>query len=597
VRALCEPMGGLLVRRQACGSRDRYTPLLLLCVCGTMFTVANVTLIVLICSCHPKLQPDGSTAVSDAGQWLVLLWPLILALNVAGGTVMLVGLICCCATCSRGSHADDEGDLFDGKAAALSSAPATHKANGATESTTLIGAGAEGSGNDTLKAMLDGRRRLPLIVTIMLLLSIVLSYVLAFTGPSRFFEPVMGYVASAVGFTWRPEEENTLLKQLDCALNETIPVEDCLPGQPHWARNAGGRSCRRVPTPSPHFNPSTQRCDCHSFFGNATAASPSGQSWGDADNHFPTARVCRENDPPVREGRDTRFEPVRFPNVTFVTSFVNIGRISSNSDCYYLKPFLQWAQLKINLEVHAAPGVLDAVSSARRFYGHEGRTRVWALNSFDDLPFSELRPQMYRNVLKSVWRQALGSFSKGRDSLIPEYGLINHAKIGFLRRSILSNVFGSEFFFWVDFGAGYEDVAFRGPTWCPCTATVAGALTFASRAPDLVSKFTEQTYWGNTGSDGTACMPSCGYWEDPWWPTNKAIAAPVGGMWGGDANMVLRLFDVYQSLLLKMTNELGFVDVDQPLYSIAYNRDPSWMRILTIDGEDDYAFYPYRGFC
>ena len=45
-------------------------------------------------------------------------------------------------------------------------------------------------------------------------------------------------------------------------------------------------------------------------------------------------------------------------------------------------------------------------------------------------------------------------------------------------QAIQKNTFGSDYFFWVDFGAGHGELNFRSP-WCPCTATIPGTVTLA----------------------------------------------------------------------------------------------------------------------
>lgn len=596
-----------------CGVRDKRTPLVLLCGTVTVFTIANLTLGVLISGCRPIEWYDGSTRGSDYGTFLVVLWPMILALNVTGGTVMIVACLCglpeihkCVSSRLPGSPRKEPPPPSTACKPPIAPQAITVTKSGADEATGLL---AVGPSQQLPEPEEWEGRRLPLIFLLALGLSLTLSYTLAFIGPVDYFEPVMVYVAKAHGFTWRPLAEETLRLPLKCNVSSLLPVADCEPGQSAPMRNSVEGYCRRAPTPSPHFNPATRQCECDGFFGNDTAAQPSGATWGDAHNFFDTAAVCRDNEPPVVEGDNTTRAggaaptPEPRPRVTFVTSFINIGRrdehdVVEQSSCYYVRPFIQWAQLEINLEIFASPEVMPTLLRVRSDYGQRERTNARLLRTWEDVPFGQYRLQMYRNVLKSVWRSATGWFQRGRDGLIPEYGLVQHAKIGFLRHVILNNTFGSDFFFWVDFGAGYDEVQFRGPAWCPCTAAVRGAVTFASRNASLVRRFDEAAYWGNPDGSGVECKPTCGYWTDKLWTSRlDEAAAPVGGMWGGDKEALLEFHALYSSLLEQMTFELGFVDTDQPLYALAYNRDPGYLRLLHIPGDGGHTFYPYRGFC
>lgn len=309
---------------------------------------------------------------------------------------------------------------------------------------------------------------------------------------------------------------------------------------------------------------------------------------------YPTAASCHDNDPPIEEGAATSPSPVIHPRVTFVTSYIEIGKAGqASSDCYYLRPYAQWAQLSLNLTIFAAPEALPPLLAIRAHYGHASRTKGSPLHAWEEVPFGSMLPRMRANVLRTIWRSAATAFARGRDMVIPEYGLINHAKLGLLRRAIANNTFGSDFFFWIDLGAGYDEIAFRGPEWCPCTATVNGSVTFAAVDRAKVHEFTEARYWGNPDGSGLECKPTCGYWT----LYGYMPSAPVGGMWGGSDSALLELHDLYAELLNKMTYDLGLVDVDQPLYALAYNRFPGYLRLMSLPGIGSSAFYPYRGFC
>ena len=94
------------------------------------------------------------------------------------------------------------------------------------------------------------------------------------------------------------------------------------------------------------------------------------------------------------------------------------------------------------------------------------------------------------------------------EHLSPEYGLINHAKVGFLLQAVKANPFGSDFFFWVDVGAGHGVRSFRSP-WCPCSAMgTREAITLAAPDAERVAQQTEARYF----SGARACRQAHERW-------------------------------------------------------------------------------------
>lgn len=554
--------------------------------------------------CQPSLADDGSTRQGWAGVALVFLWPVMVAAYVAGSFMVMTAMLSFFCPRSIGHFVDPLGKFFKHEEHEEERVKRELTVPGrlVKETTSLT------SGRETKSPLscIDCTRRwrLPLIFCATFGWALLLAFVISWVDTATFFEPIMPHVASAQGYLWRPTLEESLRKEVTCDGDGLFPARDCLHGEVAKTRDSTEDVCRRVPTPSPHMNPASDinpdalnlRCSCNTFFGNGTHAS-NGEPWGDEEDvaGFVTTDSCRDHRlVPPEEGVHTSDTPVNHPRVTFVTSFVGVGKAGeSNDDCYYLKPYVQWAQLSINLAIFASPEALRPLQRVREHYGQGSRTVGYALHDWSDVPFGEKLPQIRENVLRNLWKSAMTGFYRGRDMLIPEYTLINHAKVGFLRRAVLNNTFGSDFFFWVDSGAGYDEVAFRGPVWCPCSATVRDAVTFASNDFVAVHDFNEQSYWGNSdGSEGLDCSPSCGYWSHGYYK-----ASPVGGMWGGASAKLLDFHELYKELFDTMTDRLRLVDVDQPLFALAYNRQPGYLRLIHNPGVGRAAFYPYRGFC
>lgn len=380
-------------------------------------------------------------------------------------------------------------------------------------------------------------------------------------------EPHMTTTLAAAGWTWHPTPE-TLHAVPQCSADDVIS-QPCDPADP----SASG--CLHMPTPAPHFNPHTRQCDCSTFFGNMTHSS-TGVPWGTPSQPMEdTYNRCHSNVPSIEESVIfTSPTPAAAPRVTFVTAYVSVGR-QDEDQCKYLRRFAQWAQVEMNLVIFATPEVLQVMEGVRERFGLQNRTVAHAILDYPSLPFGELLPRMYENVLKMAWLNAINGFATGTpEHLSPEYGLINHAKVGYLRKAILDNTFGSDFFFWVDAGAGHEDISFRSP-WCPCTAaTIQDSILMAVPQEErlTLATHTEERYFSGEGAFHE-------HWE-----------APVGGMWGGSAGAILSYYELYHAILNRLTDR-GYVDDDQVLNAMAYNSHPGYIRVI----ED--GFYPYNDFC
>ena len=436
------------------------------------------------------------------------------------------------------------------------------KAAGATEQSPLVkGEGAAAAGAATAAGDGFGWLRVLLIAGGSLGLMLCLFLVLVYAAPVPFFEPVMPQALESVGFQWRPPA-STMHNVPPCSVDDIASGRDCRNGELP-ADEPMGSQCRWRPVLAPNADSATGECACN-------------RTRGAELNLADVAQSCALGDIAVQEGVNTSNVPVAAPRVTFVTSYVSIGRANNADnadDCKYLRRFAHWAQAEMNLVIFAAPATLRLMTGVRRKWGLANRTVGRPLTgSYDSLPFGQLLPRMYENVLRTCWKFAFTGFATGVvEHLSPEYGMLNHAKAGMLQQAITQNDFGSDFFFWVDAGAGKESVPFFSP-WCPCSATgVLPAVTVAAEDWELLATYTEAYYF-----DGGAYKT---HYE-----------APVGGMWGGAASALLKYYDVYSELVGKVT-DYGITDDDQPINSMAYNRHLGYVRVLGA------GFFPYDRFC
>jgi len=376
----------------------------------------------------------------------------------------------------------------------------------------------------------------------------------------------MALTAASSGWKWRPGD--ALLRAApQCVVSDIIPTRRCPAGDGHI-----NKTCLQVTSPAPHWDAAAGRCDCSHFNGNVSASS-SGIPWYDPKREPNETYVrCGLNEwPKLVAGENATSPPPAYPRVTFVTGFFDLGRLTKDTElgglrgtCAYLGYFAQWAQVEMNLAIFASTKTLELMGGIRDRFGLANRTQLHPIDSWADMPFGSLLPDIYVAGKASIYKHASSGFKTGSgEHIVPEYGLANHAKAGFLKLSIAANIFNSDYFFWVDAGAGHGSTLFRSP-WCPCTWTVPHAITLVGD-PAKVAENTEDRYFKDDGSFKY-------HYEDP-----------VGAMWGGSTDAVLAFHDIYEELLRKMTSA-RLMDDDQPVLAMAYHRAASWIRLVAPGG-------------
>lgn len=219
-----------------------------------------------------------------------------------------------------------------------------------------------------------------------------------------------------------------------------------------------------------------------------------------------------------------------------------------------------------NLIFFASPETLNLVRDVRKRFGFENQTDLRPIEDWASMPFSKLMPQMYSAVINSFPRHFSELFTAGLpEHLIPEYDLINVAKVKFLRYAIEQNPFESDFFFWMDSGAGHGETAFFDQ-WCPCTAAIRQKVTLLSGPPEP-----EQPL-GVSAKTMT--------WEKYFSKHfTEHMYSPVGSAWGGDKSTILQFEKEFSGVLDKILNH-DLIDDDQPMLALSYMRKPELFRLM-----------------
>eukprot|EP00747_Dinoflagellata_sp_TGD_P019497 gnl/TRDRNA2_/TRDRNA2_127211_c0_seq2.p1 gnl/TRDRNA2_/TRDRNA2_127211_c0~~gnl/TRDRNA2_/TRDRNA2_127211_c0_seq2.p1 ORF type:complete len:405 (-),score=36.68 gnl/TRDRNA2_/TRDRNA2_127211_c0_seq2:51-1265(-) len=308
---------------------------------------------------------------------------------------------------------------------------------------------------------------------------------------------------------------------------------------------------------SPHFDDATGHCDCHGHCGPelCPASAPDEQEWGSSYCTLGTA--C----------------PDRSPRVTFVTSLVDVGR-EHRSYCSYLWEMSALLSSNINLVIFAERSGYAWIMRARRELGFASRTHIYLIDGLEDVPFYELLPRMQRAIMSSWHLHSAHGFRAGKpEHKIPEYGWINHAKSGFMLRAIEANPFGSDYFFWIDAGAGHgrSNQRFFWKNWCPCTACLPHKVTLFSESLNHSVRMTAEEYWNVYVMQGG------------WYKEHFYFVA--GAFWGGGAKAVREFARLYRELIDEML-DLGIMDDDMPWMNILATRRPDLVRVLPGDNHN-----------
>ncbi|KAL1522989.1 hypothetical protein AB1Y20_017952 [Prymnesium parvum] len=365
------------------------------------------------------------------------------------------------------------------------------------------------------------RRRIslrPLLCVCGLLLLVMMWRTCFYVIGSLFPETGIVAFAHLYGWTWHPAFSRRSV-EASCSVDEVI--------------GAAGRTAGTAP----HYDVRAGRRDCQLPYNE-------------------TRHACRTHDGAT---------PERHPNVTVVTALFDIGR-TNRPLCHYLRYMVNLLRMDVNLVVYASPETLIVVERVRAHYGFTNKTDLQAVISWASIPFGPLLPKMYSAVVNSFAGHFSHLFVAGLpEHIIPEYDLINAAKVGFLRGAIERNTFDSQFFFWMDAGAGHGKAKFYDQ-WCPCTAAIRDKVTLLAGPPEAdqppgvtAEKMTWNVYFSQHFTEHMYC--------------------PVGAAWGGDGAAILQFEAVFSKVLHNVLQH-NLIDDDQPLLALAYYENSSLFRLM-----------------
>ena len=168
---------------------------------------------------------------------------------------------------------------------------------------------------------------------------------------------------------------------------------------------------------------------------------------------FTSENICTAQTPSLAEVRRQldRKPPLNTDpceNVTIVTAFIdlNITRPpKKNIKPYdYFDQSKQTLSIRQNMVIFVSASMVDRVYEFRRSLGLKSKTKIIEVNARDHLYMLDQLPRVACNIDKNV-----------PPYNIPKYIMAVNSRYNLIQRAIDMNVFGSDYFAWVDFSAGH----------------------------------------------------------------------------------------------------------------------------------------------
>lgn len=304
---------------------------------------------------------------------------------------------------------------------------------------------------------------------------------------------------------------------------------------------------------------------------------------------------CRLPDKGAEEGHcATPAGATDIPSFTVVTALVDVGR-RGRSGCEYLKMLQSQLVRHYNLVAYVEAWAVPFVQNYREQLGLANMTKVHTLTQRSRMEFYHLLPSMRAATERNFWAHFFSGWASGvAQKSVPHYGWINHQKIDFMMQTVEENPFGSDYFVWIDAGAGHGVVSV-GRHFCGCNLAIPDTVTLyhnAASEEDLfeqgkckpgvppnnrfLTRLSEHFHPNpNVGCEPLRDMTLPKYIESHW--KYHHFDEVMGTFYGGSPAGLRRLFADYNRTLHELT-EAGHVDADQAIFSLISSSRPSYLR-------------------
>lgn len=144
--------------------------------------------------------------------------------------------------------------------------------------------------------------------------------------------------------------------------------------------------------------------------------------------------------------------------ITWVTSFYDLAKIESNYNRRSKEEYLCYGdyilKMDINLYIFVAPEDVKYFIQKRKEYQLEHKTIVIG-QDFKHLPYYK-----YKNIMTAAWSKNTPVFPH---KLSVYYSMLMWCKTEFIGRTMVDNIFNSQYFGWIDFGLAH----FTGTSFVP----------------------------------------------------------------------------------------------------------------------------------
>mmetsp|Transcript_61755 Transcript_61755/g.108162 ORF Transcript_61755/g.108162 Transcript_61755/m.108162 type:complete len:448 (-) Transcript_61755:189-1532(-) len=307
---------------------------------------------------------------------------------------------------------------------------------------------------------------------------------------------------------------------------------------------------------TPHFDQAADECDC---------SLPDGGQEG---------KWCER--PP---GSDWK------PTFTVVSALVDIGR-KTRDPCKYLEWFYPHLTRDVPMVIYTEAWAEPFVNIVRTKWGLMDRTKVIVLTRQSKMAFYDLLPKMQEISDRNHMWHFLSNYAGGVvGKTLALYGWINHQKVDFVLQAAEANYFGTDYFVWMDAGAGHGQKQVP-QHFCACNIALPGTVTLSMRAPteealfqqgaDPVGKQRWLSGFVNKGVPLSQLNLDSYVTKYHW---NHDFQEIIGTMWGGDLAGIRQFYHDYKATLHKLL-EAEVIDYDQAVLALVAASKPSYLRFI-----------------
>jgi len=138
-------------------------------------------------------------------------------------------------------------------------------------------------------------------------------------------------------------------------------------------------------------------------------------------------------------------------NTTIVTAFFDINR-EKKGDGRSIDEYLKWIKQTLQLNCH----LIVYTESKFVDFMHAHRPKCYPIivieQRLQDLSFYKYLPRMEKILQSDYYKQKIADPNRV-ECVLPAYNIIQHSKFGWIKQTIASNPFKTEYFFWMDIGA------------------------------------------------------------------------------------------------------------------------------------------------